>query len=298
MATRNSPEKFRIALRESILDLLWRQWRSLGIPGHGPEAVQPVDVEAAILGAALAAKHDLRLWNAVLEWLSVRREWVNGARLKRMAAPFIRDDERLKLPLIDADAWSRVNGALDSAQTGHSGSSSANPPPRLRKKALLQLFLRGIFGVNARAELILFLLMKGEGNSNQIAREIQFDQKNIYVILERWTETGLIIKQKRGRQNLYLLKPGMLSFLPQETVVEFWNWEPFFRLFGRLLVASYSEPWMHDAYLLSSLFRSIHGETGPFARIAQAALPDSQLLPGEELFEPMAKVLPRIPESF
>jgi hypothetical protein len=145
---------------------------------------------------------------------------------------------------------------------------------------------------------MLFLLAEGEGNSNQIARETHYDQKNVYLILERWAGTGFIEREKRGRQNLYSLKPGSKAFLPAEMEGKFWNWEPFFRSFGRLCVAAHSKPWRTDAYLLSSLFRSIHCDVSPLAKAAGIVLPDPQLLPGEELFAAMAGVLARMPDSF
>ncbi|MCU0276947.1 MAG: helix-turn-helix domain-containing protein, partial [Acidobacteria bacterium] len=155
-----------------------------------------------------------------------------------------------------------------------------------------------IFGVNARAELILFLLAEGEGNSNQIARETHYDQKNVYVLLERWAGAGFIDRKKRGKQNLYSLKPGSKAFLPAEIGNKFWSWEPFFLSFGRLFVAVHSEPWRNDAYLLSSLFRSIHHDLLTLAKAAGIVLPDPQLLPGEDLFAAMAGALARIPDSF
>jgi len=304
MAMKNSPESFRQALRESFLELLWRQWRALGVASHGPESVSPIDLEALILATAMAAGQDLRLWDAALLWLSRDREWVNGARLKRMAVPFTSSDEWLKRPLIEQDRWNQAGAILEPtamdcrAAASNRRADCVLSPPSLRRPPLLQLFLRGVFGVNARAELILFLLAAGEGNSNQIARETHYDQKNIYVILEHWAEAGFACKEKRGKQNLYSLKPGDALSLAGGIDLRFWRWEPFFLAFGRLLVAAHTDPWKDDAYLLSSLFRSLRGDIFPFARAAGIVLPDPQLFLGEELFAPMAEALPKISEHF
>lgn len=300
----SSPEQFRDSLRESFLELLWRQWRTLGVASHGADAALPIDLEALILATAITAGQDGRLWDATLRWLAHFREWVNGARLKRMAASFTSPDELLKRPLIRADAWRQACAVFDPdsptrmvrAKDAKAGRDLTSP--RLRKPPLLQLLLRGIFGVNARAELLLFLLAEGKGNSNQIARETHYDQKNVYVILERWAGAGFIEREKRGRQNLYSLKPGSKAFLPAEMEGKFWNWETFFRSFGRLFVAVHSKPWQTDPYLLSSLFRSVHRDLPPLAKAAGIVLPDPQLLPAEELFAPMARALARVPDSF
>jgi len=291
-------------LRESLLELLWRQWRPLGIASHGPESVRAIDLEALVLATAMAAGQDRRLWDSALQWLSCNRDWVNQARLKRMATPFTRPDQWLKQPLIVEDIWRQAVAALDPmagkrlTAENERKADRVLTPPRLRKPPLLQLLLRGIFGVNARAELILFLLAAGKGNSNQIARESHYDQKNIYVILERWAEAGFVDKEKLGKQNLYSLKQGFAFLLPAEIELKFWRWEPLFSTFGRLFIALHAEPWSTDPYLLSSLFRELHGGISPLARMAGIALPELALYPGEELFVPMAEALPKIPAYF
>jgi hypothetical protein len=304
MATKNSPAKFKESLQESFLELLWRQWRTLGIAAHGPETTRLIDLEALILATAVVAEQDRRVWTAVIQWLTCFREWISWARLKRMAAPFIKPDELLKRPLIKKEIWEELCHVLypvvsaGKAIKNNPKADRTLTPPRLKKPPLLQLLLRGIFGVNARAELILYLMVKGEGNSNQIAREIHYDQKNIYLILERWTESGFVSRENRGKQNLYALKPGNEFPLNVKIPTAFWRWEPFFRSFGRLFVAVNNEPWRADPYLLSSLFRDMQESISVHAKIAGIVLPEPQLYPGEELFEPMAKALQNIPDHF
>jgi hypothetical protein len=304
MVTKNLPAKFKESLQESFIELLWRQWRTLGIAAHGEETTRLIDLEALILATTVVAEQDRRLWDAVRQWLICFREWVSWARLKRMAAPFIKPDELLKRPLIKKEIWEEIGLLLDplfSADKAVKKEPKADrtlTPPQLKKPPLLQLLLRGIFGVNARAELILYLLVKGEGNSNQIARDIHYDQKNIYLILERWAESGFVSRENRGKQNLYALKPGQEFPLHVKIPHAFWRWEPFFRLFGRLLVALNSEPWRADSYLLSSLFRDLHESISAHAKLAGIALPEPQLYPGAAFFAPMAKALPNIPAHF
>ncbi len=298
---KNSLENFRHSLRESFLELLWRQWRPLGVASHGPESARPIDLEALALATAMAAGQDSRLWDSALQWLSRNREWLNWARLKRMAVPFTRPDEWLKQPLIPDDRWRQVVAMLDPMVGKRLPAENVRKadrvltPPRLRKPSLLQLLLRGIFGVNARAELILFLLASGKGNSNQIARESHYDQKNIYVILERWAQAGFVDKEKRGRQNVYSLKQGFAFLLPAETGLKFWSWEPLFLTFGRLFIAVHAEPWKTDSYLLSSLFRGLHGDISPLARMAGIALPSLRFTRGRSFSPPWPWCCPKSP---
>jgi hypothetical protein len=276
---------------------LWRQWRTLGISAYSPETTQLIDLEALILATSVAADLDQRLWESAVQWLIGFRDCVNQARLKRMSALFLKPDEHLKQPLIKKDIWNEVQHVVSPktfTNITKSNTSRANrilTSPMLRKPPLLQLYLRGIFGVNARAELILYLHAKGEGNSNQIARETYYDQKNIYVILERWAESGFATKESLGKQNLYSLK-NENQFLPsQSSSPTFWNWLPFFQLYSRLFIAVSTPPWMGDSYLLSSLFRDIYPQAMRIAKDNHFLLPAPQDSPGENYFVPMSNKL-------
>ena len=294
---KNSPAKFKESLEEKLLELLWRQWRTLGISSQGPEARHLLDLEALILATAVVAEQDHRLWTGALQWLFCSHEWVSQSRLKRMAAAFIQPDAFLKIPLINKSIWKEVLSSLAPLFISHEATlhkrrvDPVTTTPHLKKLPLLQLYLRGIFGVNARAELFLYLHVKSEGNSNQIAREIHFDQKNIYLILERWAETGFVSRERRGKQNLYALEGGR-NFVPDvETIHAFWDWNTFFAIYSRLYVAAHNEPWAADAYLLSSLFRDVHPLTARIAKSIGKSLPDPKLYSGKEYFAPGSRVL-------
>lgn len=297
MIMKNSPAKFKESLQEKLLEFLWRQWRTLGIASHGPEAHHLLDLEALILATAVVAEQDRRLWTGALQWLLCSREWVSQSRLKRMAAAFIRPDAFLNIPLINKMIWEEALSSLGPAFSSRDAAinkrriDQVTTPPRLKKLPLLQLYLRGIFGVNARAELFLYLHVKSEGNSNQIAREIHYDQKNIYLILERWAETGFVSRERRGKQNLYALESGR-NFVPDvETINTFWDWNIFFTIYSRLYVAAHNEPWAADAYLLSSLFRDVHPQAARIAKSTGKSLTDPKLYPGEEYFAPGSRAL-------
>ncbi|HUU05040.1 MAG TPA: winged helix-turn-helix domain-containing protein [Patescibacteria group bacterium] len=297
MATKNSPAKFKEYLQEGFLVLLWRQWRTLGITAYSPETKQLIDLEALILATSIAAEQDQRLWTAVIRWLACFQDWVNQARLKRMSAAFIKPDEYLKKPLIKKEIWQEVELLLSTTlsskktTTNTSRAKRTLTPPLLKKPPLLQLYLRGIFGVNARAELILFLLVNGEGNSNQIARETFYDQKNIYVILERWAESGFVTKESRGKQNQYSLDSGDVFLQSNISSSSFWSWPPFFQLYSRLLIAASSPPWSNDPYLLSSLFRDVYPQAMSISKKNRLLFPDPKLFPGDNYFPPMSQKL-------
>jgi len=306
MDTEHSPQNFRKILLGKLLELLWRQWRALGVASFGRETDYLLDLEALIMATAAAGNHDRRLLAGAVQWLRCSREWVNLARLKRMASAFIGPDVFLKQSLVNEQSWKCLSNALrQAASPGRAAQNadtlrtgSVTTPPLLKKASLRQLYLRSIFGINARAEILLYLLLEKEGNSNQIAREVGCDQKSVYRILERWAEAGFINRKSGTNQNLYSLEPGNVFFRNLIIPHSFWRWGPFYRLFARLLAAASTAPWSRDAYLLSSLFRDIHPDALMISRSAGIALPDSGLYPGEDLFVPMARALESLLDYF
>ena len=294
---KTSPTKFRESLKMDLQVLLWRQWRTLGIAAYSPETKRPIDLEALILATSVRAEHDKRLWESVIQWLIGFQDWVNKARLKRMSTVFLEPDEFLKQPLLKKKIWKEVEQALlptvfsNKVNKITSRANRTLTPPLMKKPPLLQLYLRSIFGINARAELILYLLAKGEGNSNQIAKEIYYDQKNVYIILEHWAESGFVTKESRGKQNLYSLESGK-NYLPENLPhYTYWSWTLFFQFYSRLLVAVSTPPWINDSYLLSSLFRDVYPQAIRIAKENHISLPDPNLSLGENYFAPMSQKL-------
>lgn len=306
MTTIRSPKEFSRVLGEKLLELMWSQWRTLGISAHGSESVQLLDLEALILATEAAGALDRRLMASSREWRISFREWINLSRLKRMGSEFIGNDVFLKQPLIEKARWESFLADLDpfppmenrEDRINRERDGSVVTPPRLKKPSLGQLCLRGIFGVNARAEIYLYLSLEGKGNSTQIARKISTDQKNVYRILERWAETGLVVRESRLKENLYSLAPHQRLWRPESENRPFWSWKDLFLLFSRLSAASSIHPWAEDVYLFSSLFRDLHPNASVIASSANFSLPDPSLHAGSAYFSPFAEALLKFLDGF
>jgi hypothetical protein len=87
MAT--SAISFRDEVLDRLLALLWRQWSAIGVAGYAetPET-QVVDPEALLLLTLTVARHDARLYDAVLEWLDLNGDFLNAQRLQNLAPSF------------------------------------------------------------------------------------------------------------------------------------------------------------------------------------------------------------------
>lgn len=306
MDTIRSPKDFSRALSEKLLELLWGQWSILGIASYGRKPALLIDLEALILATEAAGNADQRLMASSRQWLMSFREWINLSRLKRMSRGFILGDPLIKTPLIQKTKWEGLLDDLDSKQLEDSEKSalinkrndSVVTPPQLKKPSLGQLYLRGVFGVNARAEIYLYLSLEAKGNSTRIAREIHYDQRNVYRILERWTEAGLVVRESRLKENLYSLAPNQRFRELGAGVFPYWHWNDFFLLFARISAASSIPPWAEDAYLFSSLCRDLYPLASIVASSAKMSFPDPDLHVGQEYFEPFAQALLAVLDRF
>ena len=281
-----SPNDFRDALRESLLSVLWRQWSALGLATHSSsEDRSPVDMEALLVASAVLSSHDQRLTKLAEEWLSLNRSLVLKVRIVRMCR-----------------AWGQLAGKhhidvghLDPEQViGTEKADSKGPKravsPEPSGPAVAQVNLRRLFGVNARADILLYLLAGGSGSSAGIARAVWFDQKAVYRILESWAETGACTRPGSHSADGYRLvrTDEWAQLIGLDEPVKWVDWAE--GLFPLLLVhhATSTPPWAEDRYLLSSLLRDLHDRLAATGRAWGGRFPNHGGHPGEVIFEPVA----------
>lgn len=311
-------KEFKEELLDNLLRVYWRQWSALGVASHlGEEDNWIIDPEGLIVSTLYIGKFDKRLLFASIEWLIQNKEWINLSRLKRISKNFCKIDKNLKDSLIHIsliDLLSRISKsknkdraleALNDAQSLENLSEEyrnifkkfeirgITTEPIIQKPGLLQLYLRGLFGINARAEILMYFLTNKEGNSNQIAKEIYFDQKIVYRILERWKEAGIVEKEERGKECTYFLRnsDGLSKTLNLKNISLYINWGRTFYFFSRLLKTLHTEPYSEDEYLLSSFFRDLLDEAKVVGRYFDVLFPDANLYKGASFFSPFASTI-------
>ncbi len=162
--------------------------------------------------------------------------------------------------------------------------------PNLQLSSMIQLLLRNIFGVDARTEMLIYLLAHEGGNSNSIAKEIYYNQKNIYTILERWSRAQMVTKISEQKIPRYSLnrKKELLYAIGLKEIPNYLNWTRTFLLLDRLSKALSIPPWSDDEYLLSSLFRDSFNETKSIGRSLHINMPEPTHYPGKQFFSPFA----------
>ncbi|MFO7650529.1 MAG: hypothetical protein R6X13_04200 [bacterium] len=260
-----------------MLELHWQQWSALGVAAQvAPEERWVLDLEALLVSTGALALADRRLTAGAREWLVQNREWVNHSRLARVEREFARAG--------------LVTSVADAAG-GHASRKVARPA--LHSPALAQLRLRALFGVDARAELCLWLSRNRAGTAGGIARAIRFDQKTVYRTLQKWSAAGIVADVGDGWQ----FAPGWRERLSSSTErCAHMDWVNAFIALG-LVLKALSEAGTNDRYLLSSRFRDARPAAVRAARDAGVTIPDPGSYPGESYAEPFAEGAMRLMDA-
>jgi hypothetical protein len=309
-----SPTNSKPQLREALLDLLWQQWAALGVAGAAkPDAEWCVDPEALLLITTTQGRTDPRLFNEMLDWLWVHGESVNVQRLKNIQKALGLGDRRVlgaiaawlsqrstlskwkplaviseSVPktteplFISKDGTPQPSfGASDPIFLKHGFQRgpikrrelSQAPNPLLPTTLLWKL--RALFGVQARAEILLWLLTHESGHAADIARGTFYFPRTVDETLKELATSGMVKSARAGREKRCWLKPSEWSFL------QTWNrpdgfprwidWARFFTMQERISVVLSN----HDLspMLQASELRRVFDELQP-------VLTDGGLLPG------------------
>ena len=278
---KTSLNDFRAEFRDRLLDLLWRQWTALGVSGHGGTwEGAAIDPEALLLFSCSVARHDARLFDAMLDWMRINGQYINVQRVKRMfvqegfagEAVFQAVAAVTKTPAY-ATKWGR------STQSVASGASKleplfylkdGKPMPVLREKdplfaaagllrdrfesrdvaqpfkpqpsANLILRLRGLLGINARCEILAFLLLNSRGSPRAVARDCYYFPATVSKALVEMSASGYLISRMEGRHRYYQLVPDTWRELLVGNVRPPWvTWARLFRALEQIWLILWHE---------------------------------------------------------
>jgi len=223
------PTEFKTRFLEAALDLLWRQWCSLGAAGHAQpaEPTRIIDPEALLLATTHFGRHDSRLFDESLDWLSKNGSLIHLQRLKTLHT-----DTGLGDPVVLAaiaewlvkegrqPKWKALaNDKLGSAdpQPLFGGILPKSPDPvflrhgLLRERVVLRgmsrtpnptlapnllLALRALIGVGARAEVILCLATGPAVHAAELARLTGYKPRTMQLLLQEMALSGHVLTQE------------------------------------------------------------------------------------------------------
>lgn len=264
-----SLNEFNVNLRKYIIHFLWRQWAQLGVASASAEKEDEwiIDPEALWLISATFARFDARLFDEILDWILKNAAFINIPRLKSLARRFGFDEMNVvaAMAAVVSQKNSRLNWRFSKAEQTSDATPlfldvSEEPLPDFgtyddtflrfgykRGKVVLRglsrqfnagmsacalLRLRAFFGINARAETVLYLMTHDMAHPSHIARETGFSQKNVQDTLVDMSGSGLVHPAKlEGRMKMYFMKKEhRMPFLSRpESPLQWITWAPVFR---------------------------------------------------------------------
>lgn len=247
----NSLHASRDRLLQQLLDFVWRQWTSLGVPGDRTSSGDwIIDPEALVLITTEIGRHDSRLLDTAADWLFAHGQSINLQRLRRLQGQWGPCDERVLSGIAEILAersvlrkWRSLREtirvpepaeALFRAPDGSGVPVFGDPDPRFEKFGLLRsrweprahgqapsprrpgnllLTLRSLFGVSARAEIMAWLLTHEEGHPAAIAKATAYFPKSIQATLNDMEASGQIRSERHGREKYFRLQRDDWRFL-------------------------------------------------------------------------------------
>ena len=321
-----SPENYHSHLLERVLDLLWSQWTALGTYTSSPPYTSAViDPEALVCTTAWFSRYSPRLLDEAMDWLCANDSLVSIDRLKSIAGLLSSETRAVIGAILDylwevqgktkfkakSSRWKKERSNRKEvlfrswpalAQPGGSNSDEVflrwgfeRGPVMLRgmssgpdtdNVANLRFVLRDLFGLGVRAEVATYLITIGRGNSSQVARAVNQNQRAVYAVLDDFARGGFASKRESGREIVFTAdKTRWSCFVELKGEARFVQWVHVFSALQEILVDRIeNEKAYGSLYLMSSRLREISpGVTRKLANAGTAPeVPDPQKHPGEE----------------
>jgi hypothetical protein len=216
------------------LDLAWSQWAELGVDGSARRHDwQAIDLEALIIFTSHLGEADTRLRASAIDWCITHSRFASAFRLRNLAeqasaatraafgsfAATVR--AHTKAP------WPGQGDPLTLLHPGRTGS------PDLRRPSLVQLRLRALVGVSARAEILKLMLAEPDRpqSASTLAEDAAYGKGSVAQALDMLTQAGIVQVQPDANRLLYRLsRPGELAQTLQWLPSVFPQWSPIFRI--------------------------------------------------------------------
>ena len=246
---------FRRELQQRILTLLWSLWTELGVSGwERHHSAIGIDVEPLVLATPVLVSVDPRLRDESLDWCVRFGHLVSASRLRNLLARStsdIRDAFGPYAATVTAHThlrWPDASRPWPYRSTGKSHLAD------LRQPALVQLRLRALLGVSARAEVLRLFLAQPSATmaASDLVGEGAYVKRSLAEALESLKLAGVLEAINARNQIRYRLRTGPIGAAA----------------FGELPIAS---PSWHSVFsVLLELLRYADGSEGVPRPVAAA----------------------------
>ena len=233
-------------LDQGLREFAWDEWAQMGVLAS-PKRRSPwaQDPEALVIFTLEVARDDPRLFDELLDWLAVNEPLVNMRRLRAMS-----DGEEDELLFLGAFLWldlHRRSKQVPSTRTSDPkplfrgvSTAIAEPDPAFAAAGMMRpevapsgksgapdmrapinfaFRLRQLLGVNARAEVVRYLLTTAPADADTaaITRSTGFASRNVRQALASLQDAGVV--SRRGKRRFSIDREGwtrLLRIEPEE----------------------------------------------------------------------------------
>jgi hypothetical protein len=160
-------EQVQTRIAETIVDILWRQWRAIGAAAAGEDARLAVDPEVLLLASLAMRGYEPRLDSAMADWLETGSTLISTQRLKNLAPRFpasgpdaVRRVAEVSYHRGRDHRWRRLaeESAPGADAAEHERSHRLKSAgPALRAPSAFLLRVRTAFGHGIKADLLAVL---------------------------------------------------------------------------------------------------------------------------------------------
>jgi DNA-binding transcriptional ArsR family regulator len=216
------------------LDLAWSLWSELGVDGiRRRHDWQAIDLEPLIIFTSYVGNSDSRLRANSIDWCIANARFASAFRLRNLAehaSPTMREAFGRYAATVKAHAkvpWPAKGEPLALWTSEHIGT------PDLRRPSLIQLRLRALVGVSARAEILKLMLAEPElGHAaSSLAEAAAYGKGSVSQALDLLTMAGIVYVQPTANRLVYrLAHPAELASALQWLPSVFPDWWPIFRV--------------------------------------------------------------------
>jgi hypothetical protein len=211
-----SPQPYRKAVQDLILDTLWSLWAEVGAGGwNRRHRSTAVDVEPLIIATThpRLQQLDRRMLEQALDWSIANVRLVSAIRLRNLLisfAPQVAKSFGAFAATVRREAranWPGDGKALRIRSTASRFASDRSPMADLTLPSLIQLRLRGTWGVSARAEIIRLLLAEPKRflGVSELAAGAAYGRDNVADAVELMVRAGILRERGAGGWHQYQL---------------------------------------------------------------------------------------------
>src|ERR1700737_2395373 len=216
------------------LDLAWSLWAELGLDGTARRHDwQAIDLEPLIIFTSHLGATDSRLRASTIDWCIANTRFASAFRLRNLAeqaSPATREAFGRFAATIRTHAKAPWPGQGDPLTLLHPGRIGS---PDLRRPSLVQLRLRALVGVSARAEILKLMLAEPARpqSASTLAEGGAKGKGSVAQALDMLTLAGIVQVQPDANRLLYRLsRPAELAQALQSLPSVFPDWWPIFRI--------------------------------------------------------------------